>query len=68
MAELLAVYRVAGTSAGLDGDEIMVLARKPNLKLIPENRMQAQLAQLANDFWIRGSLLAPDDHAVTVSR
>jgi hypothetical protein len=68
MAELLAVYRIAGTSAGLDGDEIMVLARKPNLKLTLENRMQAQLAQLANEIWVRSSLLAPDDDAVTVTR
>lgn len=60
ITELLNVYRIAGTSAGLDGDEIMVLARKGDLAKNPENSVQSQLAQLSNEIWIRSSLLAPE--------
>ena len=61
MAELLGAYRVAGTSAGLDGDEIMILARKNDFKVSQGNRMQVQLARLPNEMWVRGSLLLPED-------
>jgi hypothetical protein len=57
IAELLSVYRVAGTSAGLDGDEMMILARKDGLKIPPSNRLRTQLAQLPKEIWVRGSLL-----------
>jgi hypothetical protein len=60
IAELLSVYHIEGTSAGLDGDEIMVLVRKDKLRVPARNRVQVQLAQLPKEIWVRGSLLAAD--------
>ena len=60
ITELLSVYCITGTSAGLDGDEIMVLAREDKPKPPRRNRVQVELGQLAREIWVRGSLLATD--------
>jgi hypothetical protein len=59
ISELLSVYDIAGTSAGLDGDEIMILERKERKKGAPAlgNRLRQLLAQLPREIWVRGSLL-----------
>jgi hypothetical protein len=48
---------LAGTAAGLDGDDIMILARKNNSKIVASNRLQNQLAHLPKEISVCGSLL-----------
>jgi GTPase SAR1 family protein len=62
MEELLALYEVEGKSAGHDGVEIMVLARKNRTKSSPPaGRLQPVLTQLPMELWVRGSLLHSDN-------
>jgi hypothetical protein len=59
--ELLTIYRIVGRSAALDGDEIMVLERRDNVRIIAAgNAMRNQLAKLPKEIWVRGTLL--EDH------
>jgi hypothetical protein len=59
ISELLSVYAIVGTSASLDGDEIMILDRKHSDKASPAvgGRLRTPLAQLPKEIWVRGSLL-----------
>ena len=59
ISDLLSVYAITSTSAGLDGDEIMMLERKDRGKASPVvgNRLRTLLAQLPKEIWVRGSLL-----------
>lgn len=57
VADLLSVYTVAGNSAGLDGDEIMILAREDRTKAAQAG---VRLRNLPREIWVRRSLLNPE--------
>jgi hypothetical protein len=56
-SRLRTLSRLTGTAAGLDGDDIIILARKDNSKPLASNHQQNQRAQLPKEIWACGSLL-----------
>ena len=71
-ADLMGLYEVASTATGfaghptLDGDQIIVLVRKRNLKGAKSGGKEpSPLYRLADEIWVRGSLLATDNEPTT---